>query len=100
MLNVKRRCRLNLNISDDLYLNNNNNNHVVEKVGYAEKLCLQHNKLNCAAPEVCTIVFMPHMASIVINDINHNKYIYICQFLMHGFTISVNNVICGINVFL
>lgn len=59
MLNVKRRCRLNLNVSDDLYLNNNNNNNENnikhERVDYAEKLCLQHNKCNCAIPEVCFV---------------------------------------------
>lgn len=58
MLNVKRRCRLNLNVSDDLYLHNNNNidhnNIKHQSVDFAEKLCLQHNKCNCSIPEVCS----------------------------------------------
>lgn len=70
MLNVKRRCRFNVNVCDESYLNNNdnniNNNHINSKnVDYAEKLCSQHKKHSCTSAEVCSIVFLvPHMASI------------------------------------
>lgn len=84
MLNVKRRCRLNLNVSDDFYFNNNNNNNnnndiKHENVDYAEKLCLQHNKCNCAIPEVCV-----YMVSTVINHIKNNIYRLIYKQLMIG----------------
>lgn len=55
MLNVKRRCKLNLIAHDDFYMNNNNNNNNNTKPGiddHVQKFCLQHNNCNCSTPEV------------------------------------------------
>lgn len=55
MLNVKRRCKLNLNTNDNLFLNNNNNNIIsIKEEKDVQKFCIQHNNCNCSTPEVRT----------------------------------------------
>lgn len=63
MLNVKRRCKFNLNANEDLYFNNNNNNNNNISIKHekdVQKFCLQHNNCNCSTPEVCISITMPH----------------------------------------
>lgn len=50
MLNVKRRCKFNLNKNHELFANNNNN---IVKGFNEQKFCLQHNNCNCTTAEVC-----------------------------------------------
>ena len=57
MLNIKRRCHMNLN---DALLSNNNNVIRVKREftdSLTQKFCLQHNNCNCSTPEVCFCQF-------------------------------------------
>lgn len=72
MLNVKRRCKLNLNANDDVYFNNNNNISIKQEKD-VQKFCLQHNNCNCSTPEVrirILSIFGPIMISF---DLDINK---------------------------